>query len=576
MTVSGGELLVNLLKACGTEYIFCSPGTEWTPVWEALLKRQEQGDDSIKYINCRHEILAVSMAQGYAETSGKLPAVLLHASVGSLHGAMAIRNAYAARVPMLIFSGETYHHYSDGDVRAQGWHWLGLLSDIGGPSALLKGFTRWSNAVKSRDSLVDSVLRGSRIARTAPGGPVYLSVPTEVLLKPGDEVNIRPPASVAVPVPHQDDVQQAARLLVDSREPVIITEHAGKKPGTVAKLVELAELLGIPVFESRLPYVSNFPKDHSLYMGHDTSEALKTADTVLVVGGLTPWYPPSDGPGEDSRVIMLDEDSLHERLPHWGYRADIFINADIETALETIIDMVRQDKVTSEKTTGERASRWKPHHDTMLAQWENDALASKDNQPIDPRWLLYEAARLFPENAFILDETILHTRLVHQYLARPGGYIKSAYGGLGVGLGEAAGAKLGQPDRPVILLVGDGAFNYNPVLAGLGFCQEYEIPLFIIILNNGGYAAMEFGHRMMYPEGAAVSRETFLGTTISPAPDYRKVAQVFEAFADKITEPEDVEAGLKWGLNHISQGKTVLLDVVLDSTPPMMPPRRAD
>jgi len=107
------------------------PGTEWTPVWEALLKSQSEGDTRLKYINCRHEMLAVSMAMGYAEAAGRIPAVLLHSGVGSLHGAMAIRNARIAQVPMLIFGGETYEHSGDGGVRAQGAHWIGLLSDIG-------------------------------------------------------------------------------------------------------------------------------------------------------------------------------------------------------------------------------------------------------------------------------------------------------------------------------------------------------------------------------------------------------------------------------------------------------------
>jgi acetolactate synthase I/II/III large subunit len=91
MTVSGREIFLDLLKSYGVEYIFCSSGTEWTPIWEALLKRYAQGDNTLKYINCRHEMLAVSMAMGYAEVTGRLPAVLLHSGIGTLHGSMAIR-----------------------------------------------------------------------------------------------------------------------------------------------------------------------------------------------------------------------------------------------------------------------------------------------------------------------------------------------------------------------------------------------------------------------------------------------------------------------------------------------------
>ena len=572
MKVSGGELLVELLKNCGIEYVFCSPGTEWTPVWEALSQSQERGDFSLKYVNCRDETLAVTMAMGYAEVTGKLPVVLLHASVGVLHGAIAIRNAYAARVPMIIISGETYEHRGDGEVGAQGWHWLGLLSDIGGPSALLRNYIKWGNPVKSRDSLVDCVLRGCQIALTAPKGPVYLSVPVEILLKSQQEDPIpRPLRLITETEPDTGDVQEAARQLVQSKQPVIIAEHAGKRPGVVRKLTELAELLSIPVFEASLPYAANFPKDNPLYMGYDTTEALKQADTVLVVGGLTPWYPPSAGPGNNARIIMIDEDPLHERLPYWGYHADLTISADIGKTLESLVNIIRsettgQNQVAS--TNRDKLESWRAKHDTMVTAWEEEALAGKENSPIDPAWFLYTARKTFPDNAIILDETLSHTRAVHQYLAIPDCYIKSAYGGLGVSMGEAAGVKLANPDRPVILVVGDGSFNYNPVLAALGVYQEYNLPVFIIVMNNGGYVVMKWSHRMRHPKGSAVRRNQFLGTDISPAPEYVKVAEAFGAYGEKLESPGDIEAALNRGLEHIKEGKTALLDVVLEETPP--------
>ena len=578
MTVSGGELLLDLLEACGVEYIFCSPGTEWTAVWEGLLKRQGQAKTTLKYINCRHETLAISMAMGYAEVSGRLPAVLLHASVGAINGALAIRTAYAARVPMILFSGETYEHRGDHEVRAQGWHWLGLLSDIGGPPALVKDYVKWSNSVKSRDSLVDSVSRGCQIAMTTPRGPVFLSIPTEMLPKSQEGVKIARPYPAATPVePRRKDLEEVAGQLIRSRQPIIITEHPGKQPGAARKLTELAEMLSIPVFESRLPYSSGFPKNNPLYMGQDTSEALKQADTVFVVGGLTPWYPPSAGPGDNARIIMLDEDPRHERLPFWGYRADLSISADIEPTLAALADIVRADIAKRKQTAPlfpERLEYWREKHEKMMEQSEREALAGRGNRPIATRWFCHVARKALPANAIILDETLTHTRFVHQYLAEPGCYIKSAYGGLGVGMGEAAGVKLAHPDRPVVLMVGDGAFNYNPVLAGLGLYQEYRLPVFVIILDNGGYGAMKFGYQIMYPEGWAARRNTYLGVDISPAPDYVKVAEAFGAYGEKLQEPGDIEAALKRGLEQIAQGKAALLDVIMENIPPIIPTPR--
>jgi acetolactate synthase-1/2/3 large subunit len=424
MTVSGGEILLEVLEACGVEYIFCSPGTEWTAVWEALLKRQGQGKTNLKYINCRHETLAISMAMGYSEVTGRLPAVLLHSSVGALNGALAIRTAFAARAPMIIFTGETYEHRGDGDVRPQGFHWLGLLSDIGGPTELLKNYVKWGNSVKSRDSLVDAVARGCQIAMNAPRGPVVLSVPTEILIKTHEEIKTARLFPIATPVePCRGDLEKAAEHLMNSKHPIIITEHPGKQSGPAQKLTELAELLNIPVFESRLPYASAFPKNSPLYMGPEVAEALKEADTVFVVGGLTPWYPPSAGPGDNARVIMLDEDPRHENLPYWGYGADVAITADIASTLGALIDIIRAD-IAKRKLKAplfpERREQCRVKHEKLMETWEKDAAAGRENTPIAVRWFCYKARQTLPGNAVILDETLTHTRFVYQYLAEAG------------------------------------------------------------------------------------------------------------------------------------------------------------
>ena len=188
-------------------------------MWEGLLKRGKK--TALKYINCRHEVVAISAAQGYTEITGKLPVVLLHSSVGPLMGAMSMRNALSARAPMLILSGETYEHCGDEDVKAQGWQWLGLLSDVGGTAALVKDFVKWSNAVRNRHGLIDAITRGSRIALDVPRGPVYISVPPEILIKSGTSPKIAPPI-VIKSMPQESELQQAAKLLIKSESPLII------------------------------------------------------------------------------------------------------------------------------------------------------------------------------------------------------------------------------------------------------------------------------------------------------------------------------------------------------------------
>ncbi len=571
MAISGGELLVDLFKACGIECIFCSPGTEWAPVWEVLLKHHGKGDTSLKFFNCRHEVLAVSAAQGYAEATGRLPAVLLHSSVGPLLAAMALRNALSARAPMLIMSGETCEHCEDTEFGPQGGQWLSLLADIGGPSAMVKDYVKWSNSAKSRETLVDSVIHGSQIALATPCGPVYISVQNELLLKSGAELKTKPPSLVGVsPVPSDAELLEVARQLVNSEHPIIIADRVGRNAGAVTALVKLAELLSIPVFDNIHHFSFNIPRQNPLYMGPITPEILNQTDTVLVVASAVPWYPPSAGPRDNARVIVLDEDAYHERLPYWGYHADFTINADIVATLNTLIKILRKEKVRQKTISTryqQRLEYWRNRHDRLLKAMEKDALVVKSSKPIATRWFCHMAQKVLPSDAIVLDETILHSQLVHQYIGTAGRYIRPAYGGLGVGMGAALGVKLARPEHPVIFLVGDGALNYNPVLAGLGLGQEYGLPILIIVLDNSGYMAMRKAHRRMYSQGWAVDHDTYLGVDITPAPDYVKIAEAFGAYGEKLEEPAKIEAALKRGLQQINGGRTALIDVVVDANP---------
>ncbi len=550
--ISGGELLLDLFEGCGVEYIFCSPGTEWTPLWEGLLKRGKK--TALKYINCRHEVVAISAAQGYTEITGKLPVVLLHSSVGPLMGAMAMRNALSARAPMLILSGETYEHCGDEDVKAQGWQWLGLLSDVGGTAALVKDFVKWSNAVRNRDGLIDAVTRGSRIALDVPRGPVYISVPPEILIKSGTSPKIAPPI-VIKPMPQESDLQQAAKLLIKSESPLIIADHAGRKAEGAAALTKLAEALNAPVFDTMLHFSANISRENPLYQGALTTDALKQADTVLIVASAVPWYPPAAGPRDDAKVILLAEDTRHLRWPYWNYRADVAIDGDIPSTLTVLVKLIKDQKT---KTDAKRLEYWRKKHDAMLAAMDSSAHAAKAARPIAARWLAHVAQKSLPTDAIILDETILHTHILHAYLAEPGRYIKPAYGGLGVGMGAALGVKLASPKSPVVLFIGDGALNYNPVLQALGLSAEYGLPILIIVLNNGGYIAMSRGYQNRH--------EKYLGVDITPTPDYAKAAEACGAYAEKVESPDKIGAALKRGLKEIGAGRTALLDVRIETS----------
>src|SRR5438045_6828476 len=170
-TVQGGEAILRVLRDCGVEDIFSSPGSDWPAVWEALARRREAGEPLPRYANCRHEELAVAMAIGYYKASRKLPVVILHTSVGVLHGAMPIFTARQDGVPLVILAGDSAA-WGDDPVCDPGAQWLHSLRAPGGPTAQAQPYTKWSATAGNAAALPGMVEQACRVAMTAPMGPV--------------------------------------------------------------------------------------------------------------------------------------------------------------------------------------------------------------------------------------------------------------------------------------------------------------------------------------------------------------------------------------------------------------------
>src|SRR2546427_12217784 len=330
--LSGAETLLRVLRAMGVERIFASPGSDWAPLWEVLAKLH--WPDVPEYLSSRHEETAVGMATGYAKGTGKLPAVVLPPTVGALHATMGVRAALHERIPMVVLAGESIG-FAEGPHSVMGREWLRLLTDVGGPARLMERCVKWSFGLNTSVILPHTVQRACQLAMAAPKGPVFVSVPTEFLME-AMSANA-PPAVLAVPPSAQPAaIEDLARVLSEARNPVIVTEEAGKSTSAVQSLVAVAELLGAPVLDAWQPYYVNFPRDHPLYGGvvaEDMGEALREADLVFLVEAVAPWHPPSALPGPRTRGVVLGEEPLHSNLPFWGFRTDLIVAGAADASL---------------------------------------------------------------------------------------------------------------------------------------------------------------------------------------------------------------------------------------------------
>jgi len=541
--MTGAEALLRALRAMGVERIFASPGSDWAPLWEALARPHDDGEFP-EYISSRHEETAVGMATGYFKATGKLPAVVIHTTVGSLHAAMGVRAALHERVPMVVLAGESVA-FAEGPSSA-GRQWLRVLTDLGGPARLMEPTVKWSFGLNTSVILPHTMQRACQLAMSAPRGPVFVSVPTEMLM---ETAAVEAPKAV-LPAPVAADpaaLEALARALAAAKKPVIVVEELGRDVEAVTELVALAETLGAPVVDGWHADYVNFPRQHPLYAGVATepvNEVVKDADFVLLAEAVAPWHPPSAITGVP--VGAIGEDPLHSNLPFWGYRVDHVVAGDARSALKSLRTLLKPRKPWREK----RAA----------------VDPVKAGTAITSAWIAQELNEVMPADVIVVNETISHRGDLMKRLDRlePGSFFEASYGGLGMGTGTALGVKNAQPQRPVVLLIGDGSFYYNPVPAAFGACQEHGLPILVVLFDNAGYFSQKNDVVREYPQGFAVKTNQFIGTSITPRPDYVKLAEAFGGQGERVEKPADVRAALQRGFDAVAKGRVALVHLVLE------------
>lgn len=549
--MTNSDLLLQCLRRIGVERIYASPGSDWAPVWEALAADHPSGTVP-EYISVRHEETAVAMASGYARASGKLPAVMLHTTVGALHAAMCLRAALHERVPMVVFAGESIG-FSEPPAPMLGRQWLRLLTDTGGPARLIEPCVKWSVGLNAAALLGHTVQRACQLALSAPRGPVFVSIPTEYLL---GTTQASLPATAALPSPAAPDARaldELAQALSEAQRPLIVTEEAGRDPRNVERLVALAELTGALVVEAWQPYYFNFPRAHPLYGGILAEEMVaraQAADVVLLAEAVVPWHPASAVIAP--KVFALGEDPLRSHLPHWSVPATSIIPGDLGTALDALLRTVRRRPGPLTQATPS-APVAAPAAGVVF---DTGAIARTLND-------------LWPPHAVLVNETISHRLDLLRHITRigPGGFYESSFGGLGVGLATALGVKHADPRRTVVMTIGDGAFHYNPVVGSLGAAQEHGLNLLVILFDNAGYRSQRGDVITYYPAGQAVQSGRFVGTSIDPRPDYVKLAEAYGGHGERVTTLAELRPALERGFEQATR-RLALLHMVL---PPVNP-----
>lgn len=556
----GGEAILEAFRRLGADYVISSPGSEWAPFWEALARQKRDKLEGPAYIDCGHESIAVNMATAYTKITGRLQVVLLHAGAGIMQGTMAVDAAGAMETPLVVMSGEVLG-YGEGDFDP-GSQWYRNLSVPGGTQKLIEPAVKWSQQVASIDTLHETIVRAGEMAQRTPKGPTYLCVPMETMLEAWDKPEAPrtvPPAPKLQPI--SSDIDRIAETIANAACPVISVENIGPEQEGFDALIELAELMAIPVVEGQGAFFGNFPKSHDLYLGQQIEPLLDEMDLALLVESRAPWYPPSNVP-QDTRIVSISSNPLKENMVYQTMHAEDYLEGDTATTLRLLSTALRTLSPDA-KTIEQRRARWRSAHDEWKARLSAAEETAEQADTITPPLVMKALREVLPPEVCVVDETIVHQTGIREHLMwdDPLTFFR-APSGLGQGLGYALGVKLALPDRPVAVTIGDGSLMYNPLVPTLALADEHDLPLLILVFNNSQYAVMKHFHKRFYPDGVAVGDDDYYGVNIK-GPKYEKAAAMVGGYSQRVEDPAELRDALEAAYASVRAGKTAILNLIM-------------
>ncbi|MET0537718.1 MAG: thiamine pyrophosphate-binding protein [Xanthobacteraceae bacterium] len=549
--MTGNRAFLDLLKQEGIEIMFGNPGTTELPLMDAFATENE-----LRYLLGLQEAAVMAMADGYAQASGKLTAVNLHVAPGLGNAMGMLYDAQKAGSPILVTAGQHEQSFTATEPI--------LWADL---PTLARPLVKWSAEVHRLADLPRLIHRAAKTALAPPTGPVFLSIPGDIL-RANENLDLMAPTRVAARIRgDRDAVETASRLLAEAKRPVIMAGDVVAQSRAHAELIELAELIGAPVYTEFVPNTASFPSSHPLYRGAlvrlapEVRKMLEQYDVLFSVGGdLFTLSLPSDVDPMPADITLI-----HLDLDPWelgkNYPAAAAIFGDPKATLPDITAIVRE-----RMSSGARAAaRERLDRATKAIAAEREALKAKarsfaEAQPVQPLALLGAVADTLPKDAVVIEEALSSGPGIRQLIRSddPQSFFGLRGGGIGWGLPAAIGAKLALPDRPVVALIGDGSAMYT--CQALWTAAHYRINVAFIILNNSSYRILK--QRLHALRGLAEQADSYVGMELlDPKIDFVGLARSLGIAAERAKTVAETTDLLGKALNG---GGPMLIDVELD------------
>ncbi|WJR79461.1 thiamine pyrophosphate-dependent enzyme [Bradyrhizobium sp. NP1] len=548
--ITGRSAFLALLKDEGITHLFGNPGTTELPIMHALKDHPD-----LTYVMAMQESLVVAIADGYSRASGRLVACNVHVAPGLGNAMGSLYNASFTGTPMILTAGQ----------QEQGH---GLMEPVlyGPLLQMAEPLVKWAVEVTRLEDLPRIVRRAAKVATTPPTGPVFISLPGDIL---NSEAGIDLGRSTRVDTrvrPSDEALQALAQRILKARAPVIITGDEIVKSDALKEAAAFAEALGAPAYQCSTPYGAHFLSESPCFMGalsrlqKQVRELLSPHDLLIVLGA------------DPLRMSVYSEvDPLPEGLSiaqvglaEWdiakNYAAEIALKADVRETLKALVPALKAAggaalEARAKQNLAELAPKnWSAKRKALVEQ----ILKAKDKAPIDPDFLALQVVEAMPDDAILVDEGLTSSR--HMIALRPHreryGYHGLASGGIGWGLPASVGVSLANHGRPVVCYTGDGSAMYS--IQALWTAAHHKLPLNVVIVNNGGYRIIK--QRLLSFHGD----DNYVGMDfVDPPVDYSGLARSLGLEAIRITAPGELKAKLS---DAFSRPGAKLIEIVVDGT----------
>ncbi len=539
--ITGRAAFLQLLVDEGVTHLFGNPGTTELPIMEVVPDYPQ-----LKYVLGLQEAVVVGMADGFCRASNRLAAANVHVAPGLGNAMGALYNAKFSGSPVILTAGQ----------QEQGHGLLEpMLYEPLVPMA--QPLVKWAVDVTRAEDLPRILHRAAKVALTPPTGPVFLSLPGDVLDQTVQVDMGRPVRVEAAARPNDETLRKLLATLLAARRPAILAGQELAMHEAFGEAAELAELLGAPVYQSSIPYSAQFPTDHPAFMGALTRSQkqvrgiLEDYDLLVCLGAdllRMSVYSPVEPLPDTLPVVHISERSAELGK---NYRTDVAIQANVKETLRALLSLLRISPVAGAKARLDelKTRNWSAQRESARME----ALLAAETAPIDPRYLMLRFTETLPKDAVVVDEGLVSTYALPKLLPMrdPKCYYGLASGGLGFAMPGAVGISLALPGRPVAAIVGDGSSMYS--IQALWTAAHEKLPITYVIANNRGYRIIK--ERLV----SMRSTDKFTGMDLrDPEIDFVALGRSFGLAARRVTEPQDIAPALR---EAFASGAPNLIDI---------------